>query len=238
MAFRFFVPEATARNAPPPANFLIGSSNSSDNTTVEKGITLSWTVNPRLTWWDYNCWIECYLDSGIALHKPLPQKDDTIDTPASQLVSPIDANAPANKNGVNLISRGSFTDVVQRMASSTYRFALKGYGVRAGYQIPIPGIKTVAGVPAIFERSGACYNRIIGNLSGIPLWYATWELWYVVTIPPTEAQEPPPNFAEAIRGEQDLPAAIQVPFSAGDYNAVPGAPPGGNLGFIPGVTQG
>jgi len=228
-AFRFFQNENAANNLPERSSFLSGISNDDDGSVLEQGFGLPWTVNPLVTWMDYNCWIECYLDSGMALHKPLPQSEDPIDILSSQIVSPIDQKAQVNKNGVQLVSSGKFADIVQRMASSTYRFCLLGNGLRIGYQIPIPGLLTVAGVEAIFERSGACYNRVVGNLSGIPLFFAAWELWYVVTMPPKQAQEPAPNFSAAIRAAQDLPENIQVPYSTADYNSVLST---GNIGLL------
>jgi len=221
MAFRFFQNENLANKIPENSFFLSGESNADDGQPIESGFGLPWSIDPRLTWMTYNCWIECYLDSGMALHKPLPQSTVSTDTLSSQIVSPLDTSAPSNKNGVNLVSKQNFFDVAQRMATSTYRFCLLGYGIRAGYQIPIPGLKTVAGVPAIYERSGPCWNRVVGNLSGIPLFLASWELWYFVTLPPRQDQEPPPDFANAIRATQELPDVQQVAFSTGDYNSVP-----------------
>ncbi len=221
MSFRFFQDENITSGISSVSKVLAGISDGDTGIPIEQGFGLPWTKNPTFTWMDYNCWIECYLDSGIVLHKPLPYSEDTIDTLSSQFVSPIDKNAPQNKHGVNLVSKGHYVDVAQRMATSTYRFCLRGYGIRIGYQIPIPGLKTVAGVEAIYERSGPCYNRIVGNLSGIPLWLGAWELWYFVTLPPVSDQEPPPNFSEAIRGDQELPVQVQAPYSTRDYDAVP-----------------
>jgi hypothetical protein len=235
MAFRFFQDENKTRVWPAGSPLLAGRNNLDPGGPIEKGFGLPWTVDPRLTWLDYNCWIECYLDSGLAVHRPLPQSDDPVDTLASQSVSPVDADAPSAKTGLVLQSKAHFRDVVQRMAASRYRFGLKGYALRAGYQIPVPGLKTVGGVPAVLEEEAVAYNRIVGNLSGIPLWYAAWTLWYTVVVPPTKEQAPPPNFAMAISGDQKLPKFIQAPFSTGDSNSVPALPTGDLIGVLRGA---
>jgi hypothetical protein len=132
MAFRFFQEENRTRRFPQGTTVLGGRDNDDSGNPIEEGFGLPWMVNPRLTWVDYNCWIECYLDSGLAIHRPLPQSNDAVDSLSSQTISPLDVNAPSQKEGVHLVSKAKYQDVVQRMATSRYRFGLKGYGLRAG----------------------------------------------------------------------------------------------------------
>lgn len=223
--FRYFKDENVAQGVVGGANapFQVGISNVDSGTQVEKGITIPWTVDQSVSWLDYNCWIEIRLDSGMVLHKILPQSQ----YPPDQLgqLDFNDVNLYTNTKGVNLKSAGTYKDFIQRMATSDYRFGLHGHAVRAGYQPPIPKIVTIAGLPATPDAiQNVRGPRIIANMSGIPIWAAQWELWYMVALPPKQDQVPPTNLALHIRGDQQLPQDIQVPFSVPDYNAVPAAP--------------
>ena len=101
-----------------------------------------------------------------------------------------------------------------------------GWARRAGYQIPIPKLVTVAGVQAVphDEVPQEAFNRIIGNLSGIPLWFARWQLWYTTAVPPRAAQDPPTELASHIGARAPLPTGVQVPVSIPDQNSAPSAP--------------
>lgn len=186
----------------------------------ESRTTLPWGISPQNSWLDYRCWIETELDPGMVLHKPLPQTNPKIDTLA--LISAQDPQLDIKKplhGGVNLRSFSSAVDAVQRMASSTYRFVLRGLAVRAGYQVPIPGIVAIAGrtpTPVFPQRAT---NMIIGNFNGVPIWYAIWELHYVITRSPSNdnAELPVPyNPALHIRPDQTLPDNIPLPFANAD----------------------
>src|SRR5215469_15045523 len=123
----------------------------SAGTNPEKGYALPWGLNAAASWMDYSIWIEVILDPGLALHKPLPQYNTPADTLA--VIGVQDPNAdiaiPAQGSGVNLVSQSQSVDVVQRMASPTYHFVLSGFAVRAGWQIPIPGLVSIGGVPCV-----------------------------------------------------------------------------------------
>lgn len=222
------------------ARFQAGVNNVDNGLFFEQGITLPWAVNPEISWLEYNCWIETYLDAGMALHKPLPRKNPDPDTLGS-----FDVDDPAamiaSTLGVNLHSGGGYADVIQRCASSTYTFVLKGWAFRAGYKIPVPRLVTVAGVAAVpAERQWSRGNMVIANMSGIPLYANAWELWYYVASPPDGDETVPANLAQHIRGDAVPPAAIVVPYSQPDTNALPTGPsvtvpvtPGGAGGGTP-----
>jgi hypothetical protein len=180
--------------------------------------TLSWLKHPEATYINYGCRIECLLDPGTALHKPLPQSAQPYDTLGTYDVAAVDTDLIVT--GENLRSAGSYRDVVQRMATSTYRFLLTGFGVRVGFPIPVPSLKTVAGVPAIPANQWVQGNQVIGNLCGIPVFNNAWRLWYYVTAPPARAQVPPPNLADRIAADVTLPDVLSVPVAPNDYNAV------------------
>lgn len=201
-------------------------------------LTLPWALVPGGSWLDYSAWVEIELDPGFVVHKPLPQGTANADTLATQLFEDYaflkdpDAvpgaggfkpDAPTTSgSGVNLDSEAQGTDYIQRMATSTYRFVLLGTGLRAGYQVPIPGLKSVAGVPATPDNPQRAFNRIVGNaVGGIPIFYAEWELHYMIALPMKTGVAPvPPNLALRIRADANLPAAVLVPFMQTDQDAV------------------
>ncbi len=208
-----------------------------ERTFPEDALSLPWTTDPATSWIDYRCWVEVLLDPGMALHKPLPQSNPAVDTLASAFIT--DADFDKNIGGVNLASSSRAVDIIQRMASSTYRFILKGFGLRAGYTIPVPGIRSVGGIPAVPDfpqwTSG---NVLVGNWSGIPMFFCEWELHYIVSQSPHGTRSPgnpdaatgpvaapiPPNPAQHIRGDAELPAGISLPRVFPDGRVVQGVP--------------
>ena len=220
-----YLNENVARKLPTGnGTFQAGVSDVDTGKNYEKGFPLPCIIDPQLTWIDYVCSLNCYLDSGIIVHKPLPQSVQSADMlGVGVLNSPSFA---AISGGVNLASAAKFTDVVQRMATSKYRFCLTGWARRIRFQIPIPAMKSVGGVPAIpdDEEPQEAGNVIIGNLSGVPVWFARWKLWYTVAQPPTTAQDPPQNLADHIGAQTTPSPAIPLPTSYPDPDAKRTAP--------------
>lgn len=165
------------------------------------------------TWVDYRIWVEILLDPGMVLQKPLPQENPLPDTLAS--VDVASADYPKNKNGVNLNSKSQATDVIRRMASSTYRFVLKGWGLRVGYPVSVPGlVKLSDGTPLVpVGMQWSRGNVIVANLpGGVPVFYNEWSLPYAVAKSPRRAKEPTPaNPALHIKPEVDLPTSLLWP---------------------------
>lgn len=214
-----FVNENTAQGANNGANtFQVGVNNIDRGTPNETGILLPWTIDPKFSWIDRADYIGVELDSGIVVHRALPQSIQPIDTLGSDDIN--DPEFGRMITGVNTISGGTFADVVQRMAHSVYRFNLRGWARRAGYQVPIPTLKVVAGVPAIPDDSvpqRTTGNMIIGNMSGIPMYFCKWDLWYTTAVPPSKRQSPVESLAERISAADKLPTGgIQVPINAPD----------------------
>ncbi len=213
----------------------------------EDDLSLPWVIDPAVTWLAYECWVECELDAGMVLHKPLPQGIATVDTLASSLILKTTSAQPPpgqrqtlsslpgaaqsiekNTNGVNIVSASQAHDIIQRMATSTYRFKLKGWGTRAAYPIPIPGLVSVGGIPAVPDAVQRAYNKLSGNLlGGIPLWTAQWELHYILgSCPQRGAKQPvPPNPAAAISAAAKLPVAVLLPRTPVDQRATQQQPP-------------
>ena len=169
---------------PPNTRFQVGASNVDTEGVgkVEDRVLLPFPSEPAISWVYYDCTIGVMLDSGIVIHNRLPQIDNAPDTLASCLLD--DSNLAKigsfGANGVNLKSKDQYTDIVQRMGHSRYWFRIWGQGLRIGFQVPIPGIKTIGGVPAIpYDRNPQwAFNRIApgGNYGGIILWHAAWSL--------------------------------------------------------------
>jgi len=209
-----------------------GISNVDTNVIPEVNLGYPVLLDPAVTWLAYRCWVETELDAGMVLHKPLPQSPQDVDTLASVDVD--DKKLEDSVLGINLKSVGNYADVVQRMATSTYIFKLMGWALRASYTIPIPGIVSIAGRPVVPAEVQRVRGPLLaGQFGGVPLYYAAWELWYYVILPPQGKAVAPPNLAAHIRGDDPLPKEMAVPASPPDWNAVPAMkqapdmPPGG-----------
>lgn len=198
----------------------------SASTVYEAGVLLP-TPNERANWLYYDVAVGCALDSGIVVHRDLPQIDSPMDTLASCDVNQPDMDVLTGL-GVNLKSKDSFSDTVQRMAHSRYWFRLWGQAMRVGEQIPIPGLKTIGGVDVVPckvpKEYGAqfpqwAYNKIVGNYSGQILWYAQWSLWYTLASPPKKQEAPPQNIAQHIGVTKQVNIGMQAPLSAPDDSA-------------------
>lgn len=192
-------------------------------TVIEQGLTIPWTGDPLTSWVYYDCFISAMLDSGMVVHNHLPQVDRTADTLASCFLNDPKLDT-ITVGGVNLTCRDQYADIVQRMGHSRYWFRLSGEALRFGHKIPIPGIKTIGGVPAIpYDMNpqwAFCKIAPGGNYSGVILWHAQWSLWYTTALPPTKNDLPVVDLAAHISGDTPLPKSLQVPFSVPDDNAV------------------
>lgn len=206
--------------------FQVGISDFDAGKVIEDKVLLPWPSNPLASWVYYDCTIEVVLDSGIVVHNTLPQVDHTADSLASCSIDDPKLDKIVLPSGVNLRSNDRYTDIVQRMAHSRYWFRLYGQGMRVGFQIPIPGIKTIGGVPAIpYDRNPQfAFNRIFpgGNYGGVILWHAAWSLWYTTATPPRSNKIPAADAAAHISVDSvgPGPEGIQAPYSPADDNAV------------------
>jgi len=232
------------------SKYLEGVSNVDPGTLIESGFLLPYVTDKKTSWLDYRCALSVELDPGVVLHKILPQSQQDVDTLASGVFDPppklvrvtqvVPTGGIVNQNVVklaqgtpfdelvaqaNTTSAGKYTDTVQRMATSRYWFCLKGWAIRAGYRIPIPGLTTVCGVPAIPDNPQKVLSdsEIIANYSGVPIYFSQWELWYFINVPPKQAQTPPPNLAEHITADVTLPKGMQAPLTQPDPQAVEAA---------------
>lgn len=209
------------------AKFQVGRSNIDADKAIEEGVSIPWSDDPQATYLYYNCAVGTMLDSGIVVHNRLPGIHNGIDTLSS--VNLDDPNLDSLVGpGVNLKCKDQYEDIMQRMGHARYWFRLWGQALRAGYRVPIPGIKTIGGVPAIpYDRNPQwAYNRILpgANFGGVILWHAQWSLWYTTLIPPKTNKIPEVDAAAHISGDATVPTNIQTPYSQADDSAQPAAP--------------
>lgn len=225
-----FINENTANGIPDTSSFRVGVSDTDNDNTIENSLSIPWASDPQASYVYYDCNIEVFLDSGIAVHNQLPQNNPT--NPASLSANTIDAaNFDQITNiGVNLISQDQFTDIVQRMGHARYWFRLTGEALRVGYKIPIPSLKSIGGVSAIpYDKNPQyAFNKIApgGNYGGVILWHAAWSLWYTVSIPPINNTIPVADLAGHISADVAPPTNMQSPFTQPDDNAQSNKPAG------------
>lgn len=228
-----FTNENITAKLPKSDGFQIGRSDTDSLSNVpENGVTIPWASDPRGSYVYYDCAIGVMLDSGIVIHNRLPQVDRTADTLASVMVD--DRNMDSLTGfGVNLKCNDQYQDIIQRMGHARYWFRIWGQALRIGYQVPIPGIKTIGGVQAVpYDRNPQWgYNSIApgGNYSGVILWRAQWSLWYTTAVPPTSNIIPAVDPSAHIVGTSPLPDGMQAPYSQPDDNASARTPPKQNL---------
>lgn len=216
-----------ALGLPENGAFQAGTSDYDPGTLAEQGIGLP-TTAPRASWVYYDCACACYLDSGIVVHQRLPQVNNSPDSLGSCFISDPNIDELAGP-GVNLKSLDQFEDVVQRMGHSRYWFRLFGQAMRFGNQIPIPALKSIGKAIAYphDENPQMAYNKIVGNYSGVQLWYATWSLWYTIAEPPSASVAPvPANLGMHIDDASEPPKQMQAPWSLPDDDAVTFQPVG------------
>ncbi len=224
-----FKNENVAVGLPPGSGFQSGISDSDKSSPQpEDNALVSVPSLPEATWDYYNCVLAFHLDSGIVVHRHLPQVDNDWDTLSSCDIYGKDIDKLVGL-GVNLKSDDDFDDVVQRMAHSQYFLHLFGQATRVGQQIPIPGIVALSdGTPVIphDDTRQFAYNRIAGNFSGQVLYHAAWSLWYTLAKPPKKKSTLlPPDLADHVDGTITLPQGVQPPFSIPDDEAVQTQPP-------------
>lgn len=213
-----FQNENVTQGLPKTSRFQAGVSNfDPGGVPPEQNVFLPGNPLDTASWVYYDICLASVLDPGIVTHRHLPQVDADPDTLASCIITDPNIDKITGR-GVNLISNDQYEDVVQRMAHSVYWFRLFGQALRIGEQVPIPGLKTVAGVKAVPHDANPqnAWNKIVGNYSGLPLWHAYWSLWYTLASPPKKQQVPPPNLAQHISGDVKLPEGMQAPFSVPD----------------------
>lgn len=219
--------ENTLVGLSPTAKFQVGRSDVDNGKVLEKGLILPWAGSPSGSYVYYDCAIGVMLDSGIVVHNRLPTVDRTADTLSSTTMDASDFSKIIDR-GVSLKCNDQYADVVQRMGHSRYWFRIWGQALRIGYKVPIPGIKTIGGVPAIpYDQNPQwAYNALVpgSNFGGLPLWRAEWSLWYTTVVPPTSNTIPAIDPSGHMSGDVTLPSGIQVPVSRQDDDAVSSAP--------------
>lgn len=220
-----FLNENVAAGLQANSRFQVGRNNVDDDSTVEQGIILTKPPSVVASYLYYECTVGVILDSGVVVHNRLPQyTSQYADTLA---VIPLDDRRLDRLIGfgVNLTSKDQYLDIVQKMGHSRYWFNLSGQALRIGYQIPIPGLRSVGGVQVVPHDKNPqwAYNKIVpdGSYSGAILWKAEWSLWYT-TLTQTKTDEiRVADAASHIAGSSISrpPNVMKSPYSQGDDNS-------------------
>lgn len=213
----------TAVGIPPTSPIEQGISNFDDNLLVEDGILIPSVPDPVGSYVYYDCTVGVMLDSGMVVYNRLPQVNNAADTIAAALFSSPNLDQITGP-GVNITCQDQYQDILQRMGHARYWFRLWGQALRIGYQVPIPAIKTVGGVPVVpYDKNPQWgFNRIFpgGNYGGLILWHAQWSLWYTTLVPPVNQSIPAADLQGHVLGTQQQPQdGIQSPWSQADDEA-------------------
>ena len=196
---------------------LFGSWKDPDKgTSPEIGAVVDVLPEANLSWINYQCWFETELDPGTAILKSLPQATYSVDVLSS--VDAYSANAQGATGSVNLASKSKQSDNVVRATTSTYKVTLKGYAVRIGYDIPVPGLVSWAGVKPIPGKQHVSGPQIVTQYCGVPVYLTMWTLEYFVPVPPDvpagQRQFGPPNLGDTVADTNSPPKTAQMPVSA------------------------
>lgn len=193
-----------------------------NNSNLEQGVDIPWASDPAGSYVYYDCQVDTMLDSGIVVHNRLPGVNNAADSLSSVALDSTTMDQITNM-GVNLKCNDQYQDIVQRMGHARYWFRLWGQALRIGYKVPIPGIRTIGGVPAIpYDKNPQwAFNRITpgANFGGLILWHASWSLWYTTASPPVNNTIPVADPSAHILGTAKVPSGIQAPFSVADDDA-------------------
>lgn len=78
-------------------------------------------------------------------------------------------------------STGDLPMIVQKRNPSAYRVTMTGYGIRAGWGVPIPRIKSL-GSTQVVEESPSFYqtNKKVSQFSGVPVYMSRWRVTYLM----------------------------------------------------------
>lgn len=206
--------------------YQVGGSNADNNlTVVERDITVPTVSSGEASWLYFECYISTMLDSGIVVHNRLPQVNNEFDTLSlnEKYGSSAYKDTFDTAGGINLKCKDQYQDIVQRMGHARYWFRLYGKALRIRYQVPIPSIKTIGGVPAIpYDKNPQwAYNSIVpsGNFGSVILWKAEWSLWYTTVVPPINLTIPTSDPSGHIVSTDQQPREVQAPFSQADDNS-------------------
>lgn len=137
--------------------------------------------DPQTSWMRYEPDVQVFVKANTAVLKTLPLSQLsggpvlTTVPDASQVGANINPFRIAQMSGQPFYST---PDVVQQRATPSLRVRLSGYAVRAGFFIQPPAIDNVGGVQVIPD-GGRFTQKTLFNF-GIPVQFASWEVWYIV----------------------------------------------------------
>lgn len=91
-------------------------------------------------------------------------------------------------------------DILMERTTASYGCRLYGFGIRAGYYVPCPQLKEVAGAPVVPHGPHKFDHWTSANWNGIPITTAVWDLHYRFLKPPRGQIGVPANPAMGVDG--------------------------------------
>lgn len=158
--------------------------------------------------YDAACWLE--IEDAVSELKPLPKYDPTPQPQKETSGSPIDtasvrsaSNVLAGGTGITEVEgdipalssyrglpalRGS-DSIVQYRTTPRLRLVFEGRAMRAGYVIPIPGVKSVGDQKVRQANRGTGYQqKVLTAAFGLTVYVATWHFEYIVPNVPSTSR--------------------------------------------------
>lgn len=153
--------------------------------TLEKFFT---TTCPPVnkSWIDYKIWFEEVSEASYALHqktyaasvsgfKESPgnnqRTDQAAPNPASQLDELLTSNDPNRYN------------VYQPTTGYKHYVIMKGYAIRACYNIPVPSLQSYGKNGNVIHVNTVTEERVLGGSGPVIFWGRTWQRLYILPVP-------------------------------------------------------
>lgn len=139
--------------------------------------------SPATSWISCQCYIRLVENDHIVRHKPL-SGNVTVNTPSAlNPLGNISAYVTDTPNQTTLPHASDTDDIFQRLASPSVTIWLIGYAERLGYPINAPRLVQYAGFP-VTQKSQKLTGGPNGAIGGVPQYFLSWAIEYVITRPP------------------------------------------------------
>lgn len=134
---------------------------------------------PNQSYLQFEMWLQPKIEQPFARLKPLQAPQDQQQGQGNQL----QLNGVMNGQSTSIGKDEAIPDTIQKSKGRSYESVLKGRARRAGYEIPIPQLKQIGKQTAI-QTWAVHQQRIVGDMMGIPIYEAFWNLEYQLTNSP------------------------------------------------------
>lgn len=223
--------ELPVKRKPPTIGGPIGSSKDPPPKPDGPGNGVILPINPWNAWLFWLMKVRLVEDQNVIKHKPVGEvkrigrdgQDKVAPGPGIKLGSgftTMGTTLATTAGGATGAPGGVFRtipmepiDFYQRGRAATRAVELSGVGVRVGYRVPCPELRTIGGAVAV-ELGRDVSESVVGSIFGYPVYRTTWSIWYdfneaVPALPVT----PNPNLGlpgQASGGFQTLTTTVAV----------------------------